>query len=90
MSTGRHVVSTTLTTIGGFIPLLFAGGSFWPPLAIVIAGGVSGATILATLFIPSTYVLVRPWVERKSEHETLVDSVNCYPAKSPLAGLSAN
>lgn len=63
LSTGRHVVSTTLTTIGGFIPLLFAGGSFWPPLAIVIAGGVGGATILATLFIPSVYVLVRPWVE---------------------------
>jgi multidrug efflux pump subunit AcrB len=39
--------------VGGFLPLLFAGGSFWPPLAIVIAGG---ATILATLFIPSTYV----------------------------------
>jgi multidrug efflux pump len=71
MTTGRHVVSTTLTTIGGFIPLLFAGGSFWPPLAIVIAGGVGGATILATLFIPSTYVLVRPWVEKDSIIEIL-------------------
>ena len=64
MTTGRHVVSTTLTTIGGFIPLLFAGGSFWPPLAIVIAGGVGGATVLAVLFIPATYVLLRPWVEK--------------------------
>ncbi|MEL7496478.1 MAG: efflux RND transporter permease subunit [Planctomycetota bacterium] len=71
LTTGRHVVSTTLTTIGGFIPLLFAGGSFWPPLAIVIAGGVGGATILATLFIPSTYVLVRPWVEKDLTFETL-------------------
>lgn len=63
MSTGRHVISTTLTTIGGFMPLLLGGGTFWPPLAIVIAGGVGGATILATIYIPSIYVLVRPLVE---------------------------
>ena len=72
MSTGRHVISTTLTTIGGFIPLLLGGGTFWPPLAIVIAGGVGGATILATIYIPSIYVLVRRWVEPESK--SLVDS----------------
>ena len=64
LSTGRHVISTTLTTIGGFVPLLLAGGTFWPPLAIVIAGGVGGATILATIYIPSIYVMVRRFVER--------------------------
>ncbi len=57
---GRHVTSTTLTTIGGFLPLLlFVGGDFWPPLAIVLAGGVAGATLLATLFVPAGYVLLR-------------------------------
>ncbi|MEW4528723.1 efflux RND transporter permease subunit [Maioricimonas sp. JC845] len=54
----RHVVSTTLTTIVGFTPLLLAGGAFWPPLAVAIAGGVSGATLLALLFAPSVYLLV--------------------------------
>lgn len=54
----RHVVATTLTTVFGFIPLLLSGGGFWPPLAIAIAGGVSGATILAVYFVPSTYVLL--------------------------------
>ncbi len=53
----RHVLSTTLTTIAGFLPLLLGGGGFWPPLATSIAGGVSGATILALYFIPSGYVL---------------------------------
>ncbi len=54
---GRHVISTTLTTIGGFLPLLlFVGGDFWPPLAIVLAGGVAGATLLATLFVPAGVV----------------------------------
>ena len=37
----RHIVSTTLTTIGGFIPLIVNGGKFWPPLATAIAGGVA-------------------------------------------------
>ena len=52
----RHIVSTTLTTIGGFIPLLlFMGGDFWPPLAIVIAGGVGFSVTLSLLFTPAVY-----------------------------------
>ena len=59
MGCGRHVVSTTLTTIGGFLPLLlFSTGDFWPSLSIVLAGGVGGATLLAMLYIPSAYVLL--------------------------------
>ncbi|MCH5373772.1 MAG: efflux RND transporter permease subunit, partial [Planctomycetes bacterium] len=53
----RHVLATTLTTMAGFVPLLLAGGGFWPPLAITIAGGVFGATILALGFVPSAYIL---------------------------------
>jgi hypothetical protein len=45
-------------------PLLIAGGTFWPPLAIVIAGGVGGAPLLATVYIPATYVWVGPLVEK--------------------------
>ncbi|MEC8231890.1 MAG: efflux RND transporter permease subunit, partial [Pseudomonadota bacterium] len=41
MSCSRHILSTTFTTVGGLIPLLlFSDGSFWPPLAVVLAGGV--------------------------------------------------
>jgi multidrug efflux pump subunit AcrB len=59
MSTSGHVLATTLTTIGGFLPfLIFIGGDFWPPLAIVLAGGVAGATGLALLLIPAAYLLV--------------------------------
>ncbi|QDS97364.1 efflux RND transporter permease subunit [Adhaeretor mobilis] len=54
----RHVLSTTLTTVAGFLPLIISGGGFWPPLATTIAGGVSGATIMALLFAPSLYVLL--------------------------------
>ncbi len=54
----RHVIATSLTTMAGFTPLVLGGGSFWPPLAIAIAGGVGGATILALYFVPSLYLLM--------------------------------
>ena len=54
----RHIVSTTLTTICGFLPLIIAGGDFWPPLAVAVAGGVSGATLLALYTIPCLYILL--------------------------------
>ncbi|MEM0925581.1 MAG: efflux RND transporter permease subunit, partial [Planctomycetota bacterium] len=53
----RHVVATTLTTIAGFTPLILDGGKFWPPLAVAIAGGVSGATLLALFFVPAVFRL---------------------------------
>ncbi len=59
MSTTRHILSTTMTTIGGFLPLLlFVGGDFWPSLSIVLAGGVGGSMILALVLVPSAYALL--------------------------------
>jgi len=53
MSCSRHILSTTVTTVGGLIPLLlFSDGSFWPPLAVVLAGGVGFSVILSLLFTP--------------------------------------
>jgi multidrug efflux pump subunit AcrB len=42
----------------GFVPLLVKGGSFWPPLAIAIAGGVGGSTLVALYLVPGCYLLV--------------------------------
>lgn len=53
----RHIVATSLTTMAGFAPLVLSGGGFWPPLAVSIAGGVGGATILALYYVPSAYIL---------------------------------
>ncbi len=55
----RHIVATTFTTIGGFLPLILFGGRFWPPMATAIAGGVAGASILALYFVPSVYIAIR-------------------------------
>ncbi len=53
----RHVIATTVTTIIGFVPLMLDTTGFWPPLAIAIAGGLGGATLLALYFIPAAYIL---------------------------------
>ncbi len=66
----RHVLTTSLTTVAGFLPLVIAGGGFWPPMAISIAGGVGGATILALYFVPSTYL----WMLRLS-HPAAADEL---------------
>ena len=61
----RHIVSTTLTTIGGFVPLIVNGGKFWPPLATAIAGGVAGSAIIALYFIPASYTAIQRKQRRK-------------------------
>ncbi|SHH28480.1 efflux RND transporter permease subunit [Ferrimonas marina] len=59
LSCGRHIGSTTITTIGGFLPLILAGGGFWPPFAIAIAGGTLLTTLLSFIFVPVAYRLAR-------------------------------
>lgn len=54
----RHVLATTFTTMAGFVPLMLAGGSFWPPVALAIGGGVAGATLLALVFVPGVNLLL--------------------------------
>uniref|UniRef100_Q0HX41 Acriflavin resistance protein n=1 Tax=Shewanella sp. (strain MR-7) TaxID=60481 RepID=Q0HX41_SHESR len=55
---GRHITSTTITTVGGFIPLIIAGGGFWPPFAIAIAGGTLLTTLLSLVWVPTMYLLL--------------------------------
>ncbi|MGG6236998.1 efflux RND transporter permease subunit [Nodosilinea sp. AN01ver1] len=55
----RHVLTTTATTIIGFVPLLAEGDPFWRPLAIAIAGGIAGATLMALYFVPAAYLLMK-------------------------------
>lgn len=61
----RHVLSTTLTTAVGFLPLILGGGSFWPPVGVAIGGGVIGATLIALTLVPAVHaVLARRALQR--------------------------
>ncbi len=54
----RHIVATTLTTMGGFVPIILTGDVFWMPLATAIAGGVAGSALLALYFTPAVFRLM--------------------------------
>ncbi|MBB4212548.1 multidrug efflux pump subunit AcrB [Rhodothalassium salexigens DSM 2132] len=54
---GRHIVSTSLTTVGGFTPLILAGSDFWSPFAFAIAGGAGLSMILFLFFTPAAFKL---------------------------------
>ena len=51
----RHIITTSLTTLGGFVPLIFAS-IFFRPLAWGMSVGVLGATLTALLYIPAMFI----------------------------------
>jgi multidrug efflux pump subunit AcrB len=52
------IVLTTLTTIGGLLPLTLSGSSLWSPLGWVIIGGLIVSTGLTLLVVPVLYRLL--------------------------------
>ena len=68
MSCTRHISSTTITTVGGFMPLIIAGGGFWPPFAVAIVGGTVLTTLISFYFVPVVYHLMT-----KTQRKTVVE-----------------
>ena len=46
------ILLTTLTTIGGLLPLTLYGGSLWQPLGVVIISGLCVSAIASFLLVP--------------------------------------
>lgn len=55
--TFRHIGSTTMTTFGGLVPLMVAGGTLWPPFAQTVGVGLLLATLIALVVTPAAYRL---------------------------------
>jgi multidrug efflux pump subunit AcrB len=51
----RPIISTTLTTVGGLLPLTLTGGELWAPLGWVIIGGLLVSTVLTLVIVPVIY-----------------------------------
>jgi multidrug efflux pump subunit AcrB len=56
------IILTTLTAIGGLIPLVAENNPLYSPLALVIIGGLLSSTILTRLVTPVLYKLLAPRV----------------------------
>jgi multidrug efflux pump subunit AcrB len=54
------IVLTTLTAVGGLMPLALSGSALYAPLAWVIIGGLITSTLLSRLVTPVLYKLLAP------------------------------
>jgi HAE1 family hydrophobic/amphiphilic exporter-1 len=67
----RPVILTTVTTIGGLLPItlnLGGGGKFWAPLGTSIIFGLLFATLLTLVVVPTLYSIF----ERRAYKEALI------------------
>ncbi len=52
------IILTTLTTIGGLLPLTLRGGTLWAPMGWTIIGGLFVSTFLTLIVVPVLYQLL--------------------------------
>jgi multidrug efflux pump subunit AcrB len=57
------IVLTTMTAIGGLLPLAMQGSGLYSPLAWVIIGGLVSSTLIARLVTPVLYKLLAPQLQ---------------------------
>jgi multidrug efflux pump subunit AcrB len=61
------IILTTLTAIGGLIPLVIENNPLYTPLALVIIGGLISSTLLTRVVTPVLYKLLAPKVEVETQ-----------------------
>ncbi|MGJ5672485.1 MAG: efflux RND transporter permease subunit [Nostochopsis sp.] len=74
----RHMISTTITDMCGFFPLLFDSTGFWPPFAIVMIGGLVGITQLSLYCVPPAFLVL---TRRRSKTSSFTSKLSELDAK---------
>ncbi len=75
------IVLTSLTAIGGLLPIALQGSAMYAPLTWVIIGGLVSSTLLARIVTPVMYKLIAPRVE--------VVGVEARPVRREIEGKAA-
>ncbi len=66
------IVLTTLTAIGGLIPIAISSNPLIAPLAIVLIGGLISSTILSRIVTPVVYKLIPPQIEPEEAKRVVI------------------
>ncbi|MET0286008.1 MAG: efflux RND transporter permease subunit [Polyangiales bacterium] len=66
------ILLTTLTAIGGLVPLVLEQSSLYSPLALVILGGLVSSTILTRVVTPVMYKLLAPEIEPRHVEQPIM------------------
>ena len=61
------IVLTSLTAIGGLIPIAVSTNPLIAPLAIVLIGGLISSTLLSRIVTPIIYELIPPAIDKDTE-----------------------
>ena len=59
------IILTTLTAIGGLMPIAWSSNPLISPLAIVMIGGLISSTLLSRIVTPVIYKLIPPSIEKE-------------------------
>jgi multidrug efflux pump subunit AcrB len=76
------VLFTTLTALGGLIPLVLERSALYSPLAVVLVGGLVSSTLLARIVTPVLYRLLPPPMDEAPASPTAAATV--YAADAVL------
>ena len=70
------ILLTSMTAIGGLLPLVIEYSALYSPLALVLIGGLISSTLLSRLVTPVMYKLLPP----KVEQQNVVEETELEPA----------
>jgi multidrug efflux pump subunit AcrB len=74
------VLFTTLTALGGLIPLVLERSALYSPLAVVLVGGLVSSTVLARIVTPVLYRLLPPSIDEQPAPAALAASASAAGA----------
>lgn len=74
------IVLTSMTAIGGLLPIAIQGSGMYAPLAWVIIGGLVSSTLLARIVTPVVYKLIAPAIETGEAPEGVAEAALVAPA----------
>ncbi len=63
------IILTTLTAIGGLMPIAWSSNPMIAPLAIVMIGGLISSTLLSRIVTPVVYKLIPPKIEEVEKED---------------------